>query len=295
DEDSLEDQEAEVPSEASTAEDERREQELEDAHHDQLASEMLAALDAFDPRGLAAASAEPAPVAEPTQGETDFSSMFAGLVDGREFGDASETESTDLAESVPEEDGPVADEAAESIDLHVEPVDADAIDADGVIDHADLPADELEAVSGAGEADALEPLESTGSLDAGEATEVEREAAPVVEEPAVEARVAAAEPEPELAETGDEVGELWRGNIDPDLLEVFTEEAREILDHADGALAEWRAEPSDLAQVPVLQRDLHTLKGGARIAGFVPVGDLSHASRRCWRSRSVAIRSRPPC
>lgn len=279
DEDSLEDQEAEVPSEASIAEDERREQELEDAHHDQLASEMLAALDAFDPRGLAAASAEPAPapVAESNQGETDFSSMFAGLVDGREFGDASETESADLAESVPEVDGPVADEAAESIDLHVEPVDADAIDADSVIHHPELPADELEAVSEAGEADALGPLESTGSFDAGEATEVEREAAPVVEEPAVEARVATAEPESELAETGDETGELWRGNIDPDLLEVFTEEAREILDHADGALAEWRAEPSDLAQVPVLQRDLHTLKGGARIAGFVPVGDLSHA------------------
>lgn len=67
------------------------------------------------------------------------------------------------------------------------------------------------------------------------------------------------------------------GQIDADLLEVFIDEAREILDHADDVLALWHAEPSDLAHVPELQRDLHTLKGGARIAGLVPVGDLSHA------------------
>ena len=29
--------------------------------------------------------------------------------------------------------------------------------------------------------------------------------------------------------------------------------------------------------VPELQRDLHTLKGGARIAGLAPIGDLTHA------------------
>jgi chemosensory pili system protein ChpA (sensor histidine kinase/response regulator) len=67
------------------------------------------------------------------------------------------------------------------------------------------------------------------------------------------------------------------GQIDADLLEVFIDEAREILDHADGVLAQWHAEPAELVHVPELQRDLHTLKGGARIAGLVPVGDLSHA------------------
>jgi len=66
-------------------------------------------------------------------------------------------------------------------------------------------------------------------------------------------------------------------SIDADLLEVFIDEAREILDHAEGVLAQWHAEPTELACVPELQRDLHTLKGGARIAGLVPVGDLTHA------------------
>ena len=65
--------------------------------------------------------------------------------------------------------------------------------------------------------------------------------------------------------------------IDADLLEIFIEEAREILDHADGVLAQWHAEPAASAYLGELQRDLHTLKGGARIAGMMSVGDLAHA------------------
>ncbi len=67
------------------------------------------------------------------------------------------------------------------------------------------------------------------------------------------------------------------GQIDADLLEVFIDEARELLDSADGVLAKWHAEPAELSYVGELQRDLHTLKGGARIAGLVSVGDLAHA------------------
>ena len=67
------------------------------------------------------------------------------------------------------------------------------------------------------------------------------------------------------------------GHIDPDLLEIFSEEAREILDDADGVLAQWHAEPTEVVHMAGLLRALHTLKGGARIAGLTPVGDLSHA------------------
>ena len=67
------------------------------------------------------------------------------------------------------------------------------------------------------------------------------------------------------------------GQIDADLLEVFIDEAREILDHADGILAQWHDEPTELSYVAELQRDLHTLKGGARITGLMQVGDLAHA------------------
>ncbi|MEO7052879.1 MAG: Hpt domain-containing protein [Rhodanobacter sp.] len=66
--------------------------------------------------------------------------------------------------------------------------------------------------------------------------------------------------------------------IDADLLEVFIDEARELLDSADDVLAKWHADPEQLSHVGELQRDLHTLKGGARIAGLVAVGDLAHAT-----------------
>ncbi|MGN6480071.1 Hpt domain-containing protein, partial [Luteibacter sp.] len=66
-------------------------------------------------------------------------------------------------------------------------------------------------------------------------------------------------------------------DIDPDLLEVFVEEGREILDHADASLAAWRAEPQQGEHVAALQRDLHTLKGSARMAGLATVGDFAHA------------------
>jgi chemosensory pili system protein ChpA (sensor histidine kinase/response regulator) len=73
------------------------------------------------------------------------------------------------------------------------------------------------------------------------------------------------------------VGPAAAGGIDPDLLEVFLDEARELLDHADGVLALWHAQPEETSHVTELRRDLHTLKGGARIAGLMQVGDLAHA------------------
>ena len=42
-------------------------------------------------------------------------------------------------------------------------------------------------------------------------------------------------------------------------------------------MAKLREAPQDRDHVTGLQRDLHTLKGGARMAGLAPIGDLSHA------------------
>ncbi len=72
-------------------------------------------------------------------------------------------------------------------------------------------------------------------------------------------------------------GHLALAESDPDLLEVFVQEGLEILDQADVRLNAWRAQPDAHDAVIGLQRDLHTLKGGARMAGILPVGDLAHA------------------
>ncbi len=66
-------------------------------------------------------------------------------------------------------------------------------------------------------------------------------------------------------------------DIDVDLLEIFLEESNDLLDHSDGLMARLRDEYEDRELIIGLQRDLHTLKGGARMAGVWPMGELGHA------------------
>ncbi|HEB87466.1 MAG TPA: response regulator [Gammaproteobacteria bacterium] len=63
---------------------------------------------------------------------------------------------------------------------------------------------------------------------------------------------------------------------DEDLLEIFIEEGVEILDACDTTLHHWQQNPEEQGDIEAMQRYLHTLKGGARMADVRPVGDLSH-------------------
>ncbi len=60
------------------------------------------------------------------------------------------------------------------------------------------------------------------------------------------------------------------------MVSIFLEEAVDILESAGQALAQWQAEPGALSSLSALQRDLHTLKGGARMAEIAEIGDLAH-------------------
>jgi chemosensory pili system protein ChpA (sensor histidine kinase/response regulator) len=92
-------------------------------------------------------------------------------------------------------------------------------------------------------------------------------------------------PEPELfdapaeaSEAGPEaVGDDPYATVDAQLLSTFVEEADDILQHMDQALGSWKRNPADRGPVVELQRDLHTLKGDARVVAVNGVGDLSHA------------------
>ncbi|HET7125853.1 MAG TPA: response regulator, partial [Lysobacter sp.] len=77
------------------------------------------------------------------------------------------------------------------------------------------------------------------------------------------------------SEDPDEVLDL--SDLDPELVDIFTEESGDLLDHSDGLLAQLRGNPHDRELLVGLQRDLHTLKGGARMAGVMAVGELGHA------------------
>ncbi|PWB32137.1 hybrid sensor histidine kinase/response regulator [Pseudomonas sp. SDI] len=63
---------------------------------------------------------------------------------------------------------------------------------------------------------------------------------------------------------------------DKELLEIFLEEGFDIVESAGAALIRWQAEPRNTVEVENLLRDLHTLKGGARMVEIAPIGDLAH-------------------
>ncbi|MBK8283945.1 MAG: Hpt domain-containing protein [Ahniella sp.] len=84
----------------------------------------------------------------------------------------------------------------------------------------------------------------------------------------------------QYAPIGDDLhpeGPLVLADMDEDLLEIFVQEGSDILDASDTMMARLRETPDDREIVVGLQRELHTLKGGSRMAGLLPIGDLSHA------------------
>ena len=72
--------------------------------------------------------------------------------------------------------------------------------------------------------------------------------------------------------------ELPAGDVefDADIAGIFSEEANELIEQADAVLGRWRGDRADASSVIELKRILHTLKGGARMAGLRAMGDLSH-------------------
>jgi chemosensory pili system protein ChpA (sensor histidine kinase/response regulator) len=71
-------------------------------------------------------------------------------------------------------------------------------------------------------------------------------------------------------------GQAVAGESD-DTRRIFIGEAERILELSEAIVEHWRESTYDPRFVTELQRELHTLKGGALTAGLTAVGDLSHA------------------
>jgi len=63
---------------------------------------------------------------------------------------------------------------------------------------------------------------------------------------------------------------------DAEIAAIFTEESAELLESADKALIDWSKNKGSAQSMEELKRHLHTLKGGARMAGITAMGNLSH-------------------
>ena len=76
--------------------------------------------------------------------------------------------------------------------------------------------------------------------------------------------------------SSDTTDEVVRPDFDPDIAEIFSDEAAELLDSIDAALMQTVDGEIGESSLTELQRYLHTLKGGARMAGLLEMGDMSH-------------------
>jgi chemosensory pili system protein ChpA (sensor histidine kinase/response regulator) len=64
--------------------------------------------------------------------------------------------------------------------------------------------------------------------------------------------------------------------LDVDLFPIFEEEALELLPNLSSALRQWNARPDNLGARQEALRVLHTLKGSARLAGAMRLGEMAH-------------------
>lgn len=70
---------------------------------------------------------------------------------------------------------------------------------------------------------------------------------------------------------------VLRDDIDEQLLPIFLEEAVDLNQGITAQLRAWRDDPGNFEVVRTLARLLHTLKGSARMAGAMNLGEITHA------------------
>ncbi len=64
--------------------------------------------------------------------------------------------------------------------------------------------------------------------------------------------------------------------VDAELFPIFEEEAQELLPQLGARLRDWTRRPGDPSLASACMRTLHTLKGGARLAGAMRLGEMAH-------------------
>ncbi|MBL6691984.1 MAG: response regulator, partial [Pseudomonadales bacterium] len=114
---------------------------------------------------------------------------------------------------------------------------------------------------------------------------VEEPSAEVVEEPSAEVEDQPATPAPAAAA----VTELPEDAIDEDILPIFLEETEELLEEIDGSILGWSESGEPGEHLDNLLRQLHTLKGGARMAGIASLGEYTHN----FETFLIGVQSKP--
>jgi chemosensory pili system protein ChpA (sensor histidine kinase/response regulator) len=136
------------------------------------------------------------------------------------------------------------------------------LQSDKLLGGSDIPQEPAEAAIG-------EPAAAAAPVSAMPEPEPEATHPATAAEAAVEEEETPA-PQPELHER------TVHDEVDEQLLPIFLEEAHELYPQIGSTLRAWRETPEDAQLGRNLQRSLHTLKGSARMAGAMRLGELTH-------------------
>lgn len=71
---------------------------------------------------------------------------------------------------------------------------------------------------------------------------------------------------------------------DDEMRDIFLEEAREVMDNANKALAALADAPSDSTHVTIVRRSFHTLKGSSRMVGLKDFGEAAWAFEQLYNA-----------
>lgn len=210
---------------------------------------------------------EPEPTLLQVEEKIDFGDTSQNLIDN--------TESPAEAEETPEPDSnPDLADAIEVIDVSdVSELDSDVaegfIEAVGELVTEDVVSENdiaSENITLEETPETSDTLEATPELDI--TFEVDQPG--VVSDEPVEETPAVITGEMDLSE--DELDE----DIDPEIIEIFLEEADELIEDIEQAIHDWSEDWSRTDCSEELKRALHTLKGGARLSGMTALGNVAH-------------------
>ena len=77
--------------------------------------------------------------------------------------------------------------------------------------------------------------------------------------------------------SAEEPEAMAHDDVDPEIREIFVEEAREVLATLDEYFPQWAADPGNAAALTETRRAFHTLKGSGRMVGASDIGEFAWA------------------
>ncbi|MDM0054356.1 Hpt domain-containing protein [Variovorax fucosicus] len=150
---------------------------------------------------------------------------------------------------------------------------------------ADAVVEQVEQVEQVEAVEVAEPVEAAAPVEVAEVAEPVAVAMPVEPQPKAEVphlaevrdvvSMPAIATEPAVYDDSEDEIDLADA-VDADLFPIFEEEAAELLPQLGTALREWQENPQSSAPRASTLRTLHTLKGSARLAGAMRLGERAH-------------------